>query len=659
MNRILSIDLETYSDVDIMKVGLYRYVQSPQFQIMLLGFAWDDEPVQLIDLTENNMNLRAELLQFKEYLLDPTVLKTAFNAKFEIECLSKLYETQLSYNDWLCTQALASYAGLPANLAGVAKVLDMGQDLKKARAGKALIQYFCKPCKPTSKNGMRTRNLPHHDKEKWQIFKDYCMQDVRVERAARIKLGVVPFPNEEKYQWQLDAIINKTGVAVDTALVDAAVQIDCKERETLMAELIDITGLENPNSVAQLKKWVNEEDEELESLSKKAVSDLLVNCEKETVCRALQIRQMLSKSSIKKYNAIQNTICEDNRVRGLLHYYGANRTGRWAGRLVQMQNLPKNYIDALELARTLVKTIKPITLKLIWGDISSVLSQLIRTAFVPIQGHQLVVADFAAIEARIIAWMANEKWRLDVFATHGKIYEASASAMFGVPLEKIKKGNAEYALRAKGKIAELALGYQGGVNALKAMGAVEMGLTDEELTDIVYKWRGANRNIVEMWYSFQNAAMNTIQTGVAITLSKNITLKFDGENFTISLPSGRSLYYRNAKIEMGDRGYEQITYYGVDDKKNWGKLNTYGGKLVENVVQAIARDCLAVSLKRTHEAGHKIVMHVHDEMVIEEPTENAKNTEQELYKLMAMPIDWAPGLILRGDGFISEFYKKE
>lgn len=655
----MSIDIETYSGVDLKKCGLYKYVQSPNFQILMIAFTFDNEPVRIIDLLEETADLRKSLLALKQFLINPKILKTAYNAKFEIECLSKLFEVELDSSQWQDTMALAAYAGLPGSLKAVAEALRFKADKQKDRSGKALIDYFSKPCKATSRNGMRTRNLPHHEPAKWELFKNYCMQDVEVERAVRKELETVDLSSYEQKQWELDHLINRYGVTVDINMVRSALMIDEQERRELTAEIIEITGLENPNSVAQLKLWLEQEDVEMEALNKANVSTALANCDSEVVKRVLEIRQKMSKSSLKKYVAIENTLCDDGRVRGLLQYYGANRTGRWAGRFVQIQNLPRNHISALDVARELVKHIKPLTIKAIYGDIADTLSQLIRTAFIPKENHSFVVADFSAIEARVIAWLADEAWRLEVFATHGKIYEASASAMFGVPLEKIKKGNKEYELRAKGKIAELALGYQGSAGALKAMGAEDMGLSETEISEIVFKWRGANKQIVELWYTMQNAAMDAVQTGQLITINKNISFLFDGSHLKIKLPSGRELFYRNTKIEIGDKGYAQITYDGVNDRKQWARLPTYGGKLVENIVQAIARDCLAETLMRVHSAGYNIVFHVHDEVVVEVPKEQADNSLKDLLQMMANPIEWADGLILKGDGFITDYYKKD
>lgn len=662
----ISIDIETYSSVDIKKSGLYKYVQSDDFEILLFAYSIDGTPVQIIDLAwgESIPNEVRELMFSQECILH------AYNAAFEWYCLSKyFYLTELSQMLWLskwrCTMLHGLYCGFPGGLAAVGDALGLPQDKRKMGIGKALINYFCKPCKPTASNGNRTRNLPRHSPDKWNIFKTYCVQDVVTEMSVENMLSAFPVSDEVQKQWELDQSINAYGVRLDLELVYGAIR--CSETITakLMDEATAITGLDNPKSVAQLKKWLEDEtDSEIKSLSKASVAEMLgKDTPQENVKKVLQLRQELSKSSVKKYTAMENAVCADGRARGLIQFYGANRTGRWAGRLIQVQNLPRTYIETLSLARDFAKHSDVFMLQFTYGSVPDTLSQLIRTAFIPSDGNKFVVADFSAIEARVIAWLAGESWRQEVFATHGKIYEASASQMFHVPIERIKKGNPEYALRAKGKVAELALGYQGSVGALISMGALSMGLSEDELPEIVNAWREANPRIKDLWFSMEQAALDTVRN-FRPNVVKCLTFRYEFDPvsnlqfMTITLPSGRKMFYPNPVILDNNFGKPAIHYMGQDgNSKKWGQLATYGGKLTENVVQAIARDCLAITLDRLDKAGYKTVMHIHDEAVIDCPSDRADL--EAACKLMRQPIPWAPGLILNADGFVGDYYKKE
>jgi len=653
--RHLRIDIETFSSVDIKKAGLYKYVQAPDFQILLFAYSFDYGPVQVIDLAQGEQ-LPPKIIQA---LSEPNIIKHAYNAPFEWYCINKFYYSPLE--QWRCTMVHGLYCGYTAGLAATAEALELPKDKRKMSVGSALIRTFCAPCKPTKSNGHRTRALPHHEPEKWQLFKEYCRQDVITEMEIAKRLVNFPIPPREHYLWVIDQLINAHGVAVNLELVEGAIHCDQTITNELMNVAINLSGLENPKSVKQLTEWLEEQTGEvIENLQKGTVKKLIETIDDDKAKRMLKIRQELSKTSVKKYQAITEAVCSDNRVRGLLQFYGANRTGRWAGRLVQVQNLPRNHLETLSHARELVKTKKIDALKLIYGNVSDTLSQLIRTAFIPSPGHVFVVADFSAIEARVVAWLAGEQWRMDVFATHGKIYEASASAMFGVPIEEITKGSE---LRQKGKIAELALGYQGGVGALKQMGALEMGLSEEELPEIVQRWRAANKRIVDLWYSMENAAIEVMRTGQPVGV-RGLILAREGDYnngqdfFTITLPSGRKLFYARPFLAQNDFGKEALHYYSVgQSSKKWEVTATYGGKLVENVVQAISRDCLAESIIRLNQAGYQIVMHIHDEVVLDVPKEQADL--EHVCDIMGQPIPWAPGLLLKADGFVTDFYMKD
>ena len=652
----LSIDIETRSSIEIGKAGLYRYAQSPDFGILLFAYQMDEGPVEIIDLAQGEEIPR----QVVEALQDSGITKHAYNAAFEWYCLNRAgYRTPL--DQWRCTMAHSLYCGYPAGLDATGKAVGLPQDKQKLAAGKALIRYFCVPCKPTKNNGNRTWNLPKHAPEKWELFKGYCRQDVVAEHNILRRLEQFPMPEEEERLWQMDVRMNAFGVRVDEELTDGALYIDERSRQDLMGEAMGITGIDNPNSTVQLMEWLEKNGTETDNLRKATVTDLLAGQPADNVKRMLEIRQQLGKTSVKKYEAIRKAKGEDGRVRGLTQYYGANRTGRWAGRLVQMQNLPRNYIGTLDEARKLVEQKNYEGLRLIYGNVPDTLSQLIRTAFIPSEGNKFVVADFSAIEARVIAWLAGEQWVNEVFATHGKIYEATASQMFHVPVEKIKKGNPEYSLRQKGKVATLALGYQGGTAALIAMGALDMGLTEEELPDIVARWRNANRRICDLWYKVELAALMAMQTAQAQAVNGLVfSLEGDllyGQTFlTVQLPSGRKLFYPKPFLQENQFGKMALHYYSTGSSKKWGVESTYGGKMTENIVQAVARDCLAETLKRIEDRGLHVVFHVHDEVIIDAPEET---TVDGVCRLMAEPIPWAPGLILKGAGFEGQYYKKD
>ena len=657
----LSIDIETRSSVDIGKAGLYKYAQSPDFRILLFAFQEDGNPVEVVDLAQGE-GIPEHAVRM---LADPDVTKHAYNAAFEWYCLNRAgYQTPLE--QWRCTMAHGLYCGYTAGLDATGKAIGLPQDKQKLAAGKALIRYFCVPCRPTKTNGNRTWNQPWHAKEKWELFKEYNRQDVVTERAILNRLEQFPMPEAEQKQWQMDVLMNAFGVRVDTELIEGALYIDAVSTQELTEEAVRITGLGNPNSGAQLVPWLNTQcgKERFQDIQKATVADALDHREDypEDVQRMLEIRQQLGKTSIKKYVAMDTAKGEGDRVRGLTQYYGANRTGRWAGRMVQMQNLPRNYLKTLDYARNLVKDKNYAGLKLLYGNVPDTLSQLIRTAFIPSEGNKFVVSDFSAIEARVIAWLAGEQWVNEVFATHGKIYEATAAQMFGVPVERIAKGNPEYSLRQKGKVATLALGYQGGTSALIAMGALNMGLTEDELPDIVSRWRQANPRIRDLWYAVENAALAAMETarpqairGLIFALEGDLLY---GQSFlTVRLPSGRKLYYPKPFLKENQFGKQALHYYTVGQQtRKWEVASTYGGKMTENIVQAIARDCLAVTLERIYDRGLRTVFHVHDEVIIDAPMET---TVEEICDLMAEPVPWAPGLILKGAGFESSYYMKD
>lgn len=650
--RILHIDIETFSSVELKKSGLYKYVQSTDFEIILFAYAYDDEPVRVIDCLQGE-----EIpLSVLNDLQNPEVIKVAHNAAFELYAISKFYRTFL--DQWRCTMVHALYCGFPGSLAGVGDAIGFQEDKKKMGIGKALIKYFCVPCAASKANGGRTRNYPRHNMQKWELFKSYNRQDVVTEREIYRVLCQYPVPEEEWRNWQLDQMINMGGTALDMELVEGALAISDQVRDELSGKAKNLTGLENPNSVAQLKKWVEDNSGlEIDSLNKATVAEILAGDPTEGIKEVLKIRRELGKTSVKKYEAMETCVCEDGRVRGLLQFYGANRTGRFAGRLVQIQNLPKNFIGTLDIARELVKHRQIEALRMIYGNIPDTLSQLIRTAFVPGEGCHFCVADFSAIEARVLAWMAGEQWRLDVFRTHGKIYEASASTMFGVPIESITKGQENYKLRAKGKVAELALGYGGGAHALVAMGALNMGLTEEELPDIVKRWRASSRRIYDFWYAVERAAQEAIEYGVITTLPCGITISRDQNFMFIKLPSGRSLFYRDPQLAPGNYGNKEILFMGLNQtNKKWGRINTWGGKLVENIIQAVSRDILCNAMTNLTRAGYRINFHIHDEVILEVPDgDKSKNLDDAIKRMCALPV-WANGLPLNAAGFDNAHY---
>lgn len=652
----LSIDIETKSSVDIKKAGAYRYAESEDFEVLLFAYQWDNSPVELVDLTKE------ELPKALIYALsDTNVIKHAYNAAFEWYCLNRAgYQTPIE--QWRCTLMHGLYCGYPAGLEAVGAAIGLPQEKKKLTTGRALIKYFCTPCKPTKTNGGRRWNLPQHAPEKWELFKEYCRQDVVTERAILDRLRLFPVPEEEEKLWQKDVLMNACGVNADEKMINGALYIDEICSRELTEEAAALTGLANPNSTAQLLPWLSSQlGKEIPNLQKSTVSELLEEDIPESARRVLEIRQQLGKTSIKKYVTMKTAQGHDGRIRGLMQFYGANRTGRWAGRLVQMQNLPRNYISTLDGARELVRAGNYTGVRMIYGNVPDTLSQLIRTAFIPSAERKFVVADFSAIEARVIAWLAGETWVNEVFATHGKIYEATASQMFHVPIERIAKGNPEYSLRQKGKVATLALGYQGGTAALEAMGALSMGLSPEELPDIVSRWRRANPHIVKLWSNIGEAALSVVETAQPETV-RGLILALEGELvygqtfLTIQLPSGRKLFYPKPFLKENRFGRAAVHYYGLGQNKKWGEESTYGGKLTENVVQAIARDCLAETLRRIDKIGLSVVFHVHDEVIIDAPMET---TVEEICALMAEPIDWAPGLILKGAGFEGSYYMKD
>lgn len=653
----LSIDIETKSSVDIGKAGLYKYAQSPDFGILLFAYKADEKEVGIIDLAQGEQ-IPGEI---REALQSPKVVKHAYNAAFEWYCLNRAgYVTPVG--QWRCTMAHGLYCGYPAGLERAGEAIGLPQDKRKLTIGKALIKYFCVPCKPTRTNGGRLWNLPKHAPDKWELFKQYCMQDVVTENEILRRLDRFPMPAEEERLWQMDVLMNAFGVRIDTGMLEGALVINGFCEQQLTEEAVRLTGLANPNSEKQLSAWIYEKTgDKVPNMQKATVSEMLGRDYPKDVHRMLEIRQQLGKTSIKKYMAMDVSKCGDDRIRGLTQYYGANRTGRWSGRLVQMQNLPRNYIKTLDYAREAVKKRNYDGLKLLYGNVPDTLSQLIRTAFVPSEGNKFVVADFSAIEARVIAWLAGEQWVNEVFATHGKIYEATASQMFHIPIDKIVKGNPEYSLRQKGKVATLALGYQGGTSALIQMGALEMGLSEDELPDIVQRWRDANPRIRDLWWKVQQASIACVQTaqpqavpGLIFALEGDLLY---GQSFlTVRLPSGRKLFYPRPFISDNQFGRPAVHYYGLGTNKKWGIESTYGGKMTENIVQAIARDCLAEILKRIHARGLQVVFHVHDEVIIDAPQ---SVTVEEICALMAEPIPWAQGLVLKGAGFEGAYYMKD
>ena len=653
--RHLNIDIETYSPNDI-SFGVYRYSESEEFEILLFSYAYDFGEVHIVDLVSGE-KIPDEVVKD---LRNPEVIKHAYNAQFEITCLNRAgYDTPVE--QWRCTMIHGAYLGYPMGLAKLGKALGLPQDKLKDKAGAALIRYFSVPCKPTKKNGGRTRNLPKHDPDKWFAYGMYNMQDVVTEMECYRRLSAFPVPEEVEKQWQIDIRMNATGVGIDRQLVNGALTIDEENKKSLLEEAYELTGLSNPNSRNQLLDWLNSNTNlELETLTKDSVAAAMTDAD-DLAKKVLTIRKKLAKSSVSKYEMMASVTGQDGRLRGTLQFYGANRTGRWAGRLLQVQNLPRNYIVNLDIARDLVKKSDRVGLGLLFGDVSDTLSQLIRTAIVAKEGYTLCVADFSAIEARVIAWLSGETWRQKVFAEGGDIYCASASSMFGVPV--VKHGVNGH-LRQKGKVAELALGYQGGVNALKAMGALDMGLTEDELPNIVELWRQASPKIKELWYTVEKAAVYTVTTGNPMTLDHGITFRLEVDPFygyrymTIELPSGRKLFYPDPHIKLNNFDKEAV-HFKTQLNNAWVTESTYGGKLVENITQAVARDCLALTLMRLYDNGLPAIMHIHDEAVIEVPKDEADEYLDIVEKTFALPIPWAEGLVLTAAGFTNDYYMKD
>jgi DNA polymerase len=627
---------------------------------MLFAYSVDFGEVVVCDLFQHT--LPPDIIQA---LSDPNVIKHAFNAPFEWYSINKFWYSPI--DQWRCTMFHSLYCGFPTSLAAVSASIGLPEDKQKMSIGMALIKTFCVPTKPTNPNGQITRTMPHHAPDKWKLFKEYCKQDVISEMAISKKLINYPVPDIEQEYWVIDQIMNATGIKIDLDLIGGALQCENISTKQLLEEAVALSGLNNPKSVQQLTKWLSTElDTEVTTLRKEDVKKMLKdNVGDDKVKRLLEIRLELAKTSVKKYLAMGSSVCADHRVRGLLQFYGANRTGRWAGRLIQVHNLPKNFIEPLGHARSFIKETNVEAIKIIFGNVPDTLSQAIRTAFIPELGNKFVVADFSAIEARVLSWLAGEKWRMDVFATHGKIYEASASAMFGIPIEKIKKGNTEYSYRQKGKVAELACGYQGGIGALKAMGADEMGLSDEELQGIIDRWRNSNPNIVRFWHDIQRAVIDAIKTGrssrvghIGIMVTHDMVNKLTFLHF--ELPSKRRLFYAYPAIAVNKWGADSIAYLGMDQEtKKWKLIETYGGKLVENITQAVSRDCLAHTVHRLHNSGVRVVTHIHDEVICEVPEAVAEDQLHRICGVMREPIPWAQGLILNAEGFVGDYYKKE
>ena len=641
----LSIDIETYSSTNLNQTGVYRYADSKDFELLLFGYAIDFGPVKVIDLTQGE-SIPPQVIKALD---DPTIIKSAFNAQFERVCLSRFVSHRLKPAGWHCSRVWSATLGLPLSLRDVGTVL--GLPRQKITAGKELVRYFCTPCKPTKANQNRTRNFPYHAPDKWQQFKQYNQRDVEVEMEITQKLERFPVPQNEWENYWMDQDINDRGIRIDQQLVNNAIKCQNVFHDQYSQTAKELTGLANPNSPLQLKDWLQQQGIKTNSLSKASVAQLLQTTTG-TVHQVLALRQLLSKSSVKKYQAMQKAMCQDGRVHGLLQFYGANRTGRWAGRLVQVQNLPRNSMPDLEEARELVKQGNVPALAMLYDSVPDVLSQLIRTAFIPSKNHHFYVADFSAVEARVIAWLSNEKWRQESFAKNEDIYCASASQMFGVPV--VKHGiNGE--LRQKGKIAELALGYGGSIGALKAMGATKLGLTDDELPPLVQMWRNASPHIVQFWWDVDKAAKECIKTHLPQTTHGMKFIYRSGCMF-LRLLSGRYLCYPQPKIGINRFGSESITFMGINTVKKWDRIETYGAKLVENIVQATSRDLLAEAMRRLEATGNTVVMHIHDEAVIDAPFNRSLDT---MVQLMTKVPDWANGLILNAAGFVSDFYKKD
>lgn len=642
----LSIDIETFSDIDLIKCGVYKYADSPAFEILLFAYSIDDGEINIIDLV-NGEELPEEIA---EAIKSDTVIKTAFNAQFERVCLSKHLGILLDPSSWYCTAVQAAELSLPSSLADVGAAL--GLERQKMTEGKELIKYFCVSCKPTKSNGGRTRNMPGDAPEKWALFKEYCKRDVDVERQIAKKLEMYPISESEHRLYVLDQRINDRGVLVDLELARQAVKLNSIQTAVATEQAYTLTGLENPNSVAQLKAWLTENGVEIESLSKKAVAALADETDGD-IQEMLHLRLLMSKTSVKKYEAVMRSVCRDNRVRGMMRFCGASRTGRWSGNILQPQSLPQNHLPDLTLARDIVKDGDFEMLNMTFGNVPNALSELIRTVLIPKPNHRFIVADFSAIEARVLSWLAGEQWRLDTFRNGGDIYCASASQMFRVPVEK---HGVNGHLRQKGKISELACGYGGSVGALKNMGAVEMGVPEDELQGLINDWRNVNPHIVKLWTEVGNTAMKAIKEKTIVSLGKLVFMYERGILF-IRLPSGRRLSYIKPRIGTNRFGGDSITYMGVGASKKWERLETFGGKLVENIVQAIARDLLASAMMNVANAGYNIVFHVHDEIIAEAP--DGQGSVDEMCMLMSINPDWADGIPLSADGYECEYYRKD
>ena len=657
MHRAMGIDVETYSSVDLANAGVYAYTEAPDFDILLIGYKYDDEDeVHVIDTLAVDRDFDEELYEFRQALTDPSIVKTAFNANFERTCLAKWTGAAMPPEEWRCTMIKALTMGLPGNLADVGMALGLPEDKLKDPQGKALIQFFSKPCKPTRTNGQRTRNLPAHDPEKWKLFIAYNRQDVVTEQEILKRLAVYKIPDSEQALWSLDQHMNDNGVKLDIPMVEKIVKYDTQRRQELQEEAQEITGLSNPNSLAQLKKWLASQGVEMASVTKDTIAEALAGDLPENVRRMLEIRTALGKTSVAKYSTMLTAVCQDHRLRGILQFYGANRSGRWAGRLVQTHNLAKNSLPDLDLARELAAAGDFDTMQTLFGETAFVFSELIRTAFIPSDGCRFVVSDFAAIEARVISWISGEEWRLEAFRAGKDIYCETASQMYKVPV--VKHGENGH-LRQKGKVAELACGYQGGVGAMKRMDK-DGTIPEDELQGIVDAWRAANPKIPKLWRTCELAAKTAIEEHRTVRIAHGIAFSYINGNLFIKLPSGRKLCYWDTRLKLDPRdGRDHIVYMGVNQEtKQWGETETYGGKLVENIVQATARDCLAVAMTRVSELGYKIVMHVHDEMIVDVPNED-KEAPAVINDIMSQPIDWAPGLPLKGDTYETPFYKKD
>lgn len=646
MGRILAADIECFSDVDLIKCGVYAYADSPAFEILLFAYSFDGGETRIIDLAQGE-KLPAEV---EDAIFDVSVTKTAYNANFERTCLSKHFGRYIPPESWHCSAVQAAMLALPRSLEDVGRVL--GLDEQKMKEGKELIRYFCVPCKPTKANGGRTRNLPCHAPEKWELFKTYCKRDVDVEKSIRRKLHNFPIPESEMELYRLDQRINDRGVLVDMGLVEQAIACERLHKEVVTKRAYELTGLENPNSVAQLKGWLGDKGMEAESLSKKAVADMIAETDGE-VEELLRLRLLMAKTSVKKYEAMERSVCSDGRVHGMLMFCGANRTSRWSGKIVQIQNLPKNYIPDLELARELVKQGRFEDIELLYDSTPNVLSELIRTAFIPKPGCRFVVADFSAIEARVMGWLSGEEWVLDVFCGDGKLYEMTASRMFGIPMSEIGKGSPE---RAKGKVASLACQYGGSSGALVSMGALDMGLTEDELPPLVAAWRKANPHMVQFWWDVDAAAIKAVTEKQKTKVGK-IIFEYKSGILFITLPSGRKLSYVKPRMAVNKFGRDGLTYEGISENKKWSRIETYGPKLVENIVQGTARDLLAEAMLRVEEKGYPIVMHCHDEIIAEVP--EGTGSVDEMCEIMAVQPKWAEGLPLRADGYSCSFYQKQ